>query len=147
MKGMIGRDCQDLYEQFRDMYFFDCIMKFGLPANQYGPAILPIIFWSPQDLSSVWKSLGKWCGAKQRKHFCHLYPCLSANILFAKEDANRCNQCIQYNKPKCYHWKVCKMDTNPLFQEELHVEKDYYLIHYHTIIAEVSQKTNLVYDQ
>ena len=126
--------------------FFDYVMKQGLPANQYGPAILPIIFWSLQDLSSVWKSLGKGGGAKLRKHFCHLCPCLSANILFAKEDANRCNRCIQHNKPKCYHWKVCDEDTIPLFQEELRVEMDYYLIHYRTSIAEVSQQTNLVYD-
>ncbi len=147
MKSMIGRDCRDSYEHFRDMFaFFDYIMKHGLPESQYGPAIQPIIVWSPQDLSSVWKTLGKGGGAKRRKHFCHLCPCLSENILFAKEDENRCERCKLAHQSKCFHWKVCDEDTIPVFQEELRVELDYYTERYGTTVSEVLQRSIVTYD-
>ena len=147
MKSMIGRDCRDSYEQFWDMFaFFDYVMKHGLPESQYGPAIKPIMFWSPQDLSSVWKSLGKGGGAKCRRHFCHLCPCLSENILFAKEGANMCDRCNATQASRCYHWKVCDEDTIPIFQEDLNVEMNHYFEQYGNSITEVSRSSVLVYD-
>jgi len=48
----------------------------GLPANEYGPRIMPLIIWSPQDLSSIWKSLTTGGGARKSgvRHWCHLCP-------------------------------------------------------------------------
>jgi len=48
----------------------------GLPANEYGPRIMPLIIWSPPDLSSIWKSLTTGGGARKSgvRHWCHLCP-------------------------------------------------------------------------
>jgi len=147
VKSMIGKDCRDSYEQFRDMFsFFDQVMKHGLPRNDDEPELLPIVFWSPQDLSSVWKTLAKGGGAKRRRHFCHLCPCLSENILYAKVEDNRCDRCKAQNNVKCYHWEVCDEDTIPVFQEVLRTELHSYFQQYSRTLTEVTTLTRLVYN-
>jgi hypothetical protein len=47
--------------------------------------------WSPQDLSSVWKSLNTGGGARKNgnKHFCHLCLCNGNSIAKFSGDDNR----------------------------------------------------------
>jgi hypothetical protein len=66
-------------------------MSEGLPCNENGPRIMPIIVWSPQVLSSIWKSLNNVFGAKKLgdKHWCHLCACTGNKIASKKAEENR----------------------------------------------------------
>ncbi len=92
MQSLLGKDSKAAYGEFKDVFkFFDKLMAEGLPANGNGPRILPIIVWSPQDLSSIWKCLNTGCGARKHgdKHWCHLCPCTGNKIAFYFIDENR----------------------------------------------------------
>jgi hypothetical protein len=67
------------------------VKKFGLPASEWGPAIMPMDVWSPQDLSSIWKCLNTGSGARKngKKHFCHLCACRGNNIVRFLVEENR----------------------------------------------------------
>jgi hypothetical protein len=92
MKSLLGKDCKDAYKEFSDFFlFFECLQKYGLAESELGPAIMPMHIWSPQDLSSVWKSLNTGGGARKNgnNHFCHLCPCTGNTIAKFKVDDNR----------------------------------------------------------
>jgi len=58
MKTLLGKDCKSAYKEFADFFFFfERLKRYGLAASEYGPRLLPMDVWSPQDLSSIWKSL------------------------------------------------------------------------------------------
>jgi hypothetical protein len=57
------------YDEFAVILkLFESLMKDGLTENQFGPRIMAIIVWSPQDLSSTWKSLNTGCEHYTEKH-------------------------------------------------------------------------------
>jgi hypothetical protein len=92
MKNLLGKDSKEAYQEFADVFkFFENVMKEGLPASALGPAIMPIIIWSPQDLSSIWKSLGTGSGAKKKgdTHWCHLCACTGDGIASFTVEENR----------------------------------------------------------
>jgi len=92
MKTLLGKDSKDAYKAFGDVFkFFETLQKEGLPANEHGPRIMPIIIWSPQDLSSIWKSLNTGSGARKSgcSHWCHLCPCTGNKIASFLVDENR----------------------------------------------------------
>jgi hypothetical protein len=57
---------------------FDNVMAHGLSANKYGLRIMPILMWSPQDLSSLWKCWNNGTGAKKHgdTNWFHLWTCM-----------------------------------------------------------------------
>jgi hypothetical protein len=64
--SMIGKDSKEAYTYFKDFFeFFETAQREGLPASQYGPRLMPMLVWSPQDLSSICKCLGTGGGAKK----------------------------------------------------------------------------------
>ena len=71
--------------------FFEMIMADRLPENENGPRIMPLIVWSPQDLSSIWKSLNTGGGTQKSgdKHWCHLCACTGNKIVSYLVDENR----------------------------------------------------------
>ncbi len=78
VKSSLGKDSKDVYNEFKDFFvFFEKIRKKGLPASEFWPKILPIVVWSPQDPSSMWKCLNTGSGARKNghTHFCHLCAC------------------------------------------------------------------------
>ena len=43
MKSLIGKDSKKAYKEFSDFFrFFEQVKKFGLPASELGPAIMPM---------------------------------------------------------------------------------------------------------
>jgi hypothetical protein len=81
MKSLLGKDSKRAYAEFQDLFkFFDNLM----PENEYGCRIMPLVIWSPQDLSSLWKCLNTGSGARKHKesHWCHLCPCTGNKIAF-----------------------------------------------------------------
>jgi len=65
--SMIGKDSKEAYTYFKDFFeFFETAQREGLPAGQYEPRLMPMLVWSPQDLSSIWKRLGTGGGAKKK---------------------------------------------------------------------------------
>ncbi len=82
--SLLGKDSKPAYNEFSDFFkFFEKLIQEGLPASEFGPEILPIIVWSPQDLSSIWRCLNTGSGARKNgnTHFCHLYACTGATIV------------------------------------------------------------------
>jgi hypothetical protein len=64
MKTLLGKDSKAAYREFADVFkFFEKLMLDGLPENEHGPRIMPLLIWSPQDMSSIWKSLNTGGGA------------------------------------------------------------------------------------
>jgi len=65
-------------------------MKHGLQENINGPRIQPMTIWSPQDLSSVWKSLNTGGGAQKSgdRHWCYLCSCTGNKIASFLVDEN-----------------------------------------------------------
>jgi hypothetical protein len=97
MKTLLGKDCKAAYIEFKDFFlFFERLKRYGLPASQYGPRLLPMEVWSPQDLSSIWKSLNTGTGARKNgnSHFCHLCPCTGNIIARYLVEENRYITCI-----------------------------------------------------
>jgi hypothetical protein len=73
MKTLLGRkDSKTAYQFFDIFRFFEWLKAEGLPANEKGPRIMPVVVWSPQDLSSIWKSLNTGRGTRKTgdKHWC-----------------------------------------------------------------------------
>jgi hypothetical protein len=92
LKSLLGKDCKTAYKEFSDFFlFFEQLKKYGLPESALGPRIMPMEIWSPQDLSSVWKSLNTGGGARKNgtNHFCHLCPCTGNTIARFLVDENR----------------------------------------------------------
>lgn len=92
IKTLPGRESKMAYKAFADVFkFFENIMAEGLLANENRPRIMPIIVWSPQDLSSIWKSLHTGGGARKTgdKHWCHLCTCTRNKIVSYLVDENR----------------------------------------------------------
>lgn len=96
LKSLVGKDSKQAYREFADVFkFFDNLMANGLPLNNNGPRIMPLIIWSPQDLSSIWKCLNTGSGARKHgdSHWCHLCPCTGNKIGFYCVDQNRFVNC------------------------------------------------------
>jgi hypothetical protein len=92
MKTLLGKDSKTAYQYFSDIFrFFEQLKADGLPANENGPRIMPVVVWSPQDLSSIWKSLNTGGGARKTgdKHWCHLCACTGNRIASFLVDENR----------------------------------------------------------
>jgi len=92
MKALLGKDCKTAYKEFTDFFqFFERLKKYGLPESALGPRIKPMEIWSPQDLSSIWKSLNTGGGAKKNgnNHFCHVCPCTGNTIARFLVEENR----------------------------------------------------------
>jgi hypothetical protein len=92
MNLLLGKDSKSAYAEFRDVFkFFDDIMANGLPVNENGPRIMPIIVWSPQDSSSLWKCLNTGNGARKHgtSHWFHLCPCTGNEISSYNINENR----------------------------------------------------------
>jgi len=145
---MIGKDTKEAYTYFRDFFlFFEKMKREGLPASVYGPRILPMEVWSPQDLSSIWKCLNTGSGAKKNCHsyFCHVCPCSSRDILFFTVGENRCEWCRRTEKDKCYHWEVGDENTIARFQRDLEAEMAAFLDSCKTTLEEVKSKTKMKY--
>jgi len=149
MKTLLGKDSKEAYRYFADIFkFFENIRKDGLPANQFGPRIVPIAVWSPQDLSSIWKSLNTGCGARKtgRKHWCHLCACTGDTIARFSVGDNRCARCIDKGSEKCYHWVVGTEDSIQQFQQEL----THQLAHYEQLtginLAQVKTQSEMIYN-
>jgi hypothetical protein len=60
VKSLLGKDTEDACKEFSD-FFFERVQREGLAASGLGPRIMPLIVWSPQDLSSRWRCLNKGC--------------------------------------------------------------------------------------
>jgi flagellar biosynthesis regulator FlbT len=92
MKTLLGKDSKAAYREFSDVFlFFEKVFKEGLPENRHGPKIVPLLIWSPQDLSSLWKSLNTGSGARKTgdKHFCYLCSCTGGQIGSFLVEGNR----------------------------------------------------------
>jgi hypothetical protein len=92
MKTLLGKDSKEAYKEFADVFqFFERVMAQGLPPNEHGPRIMPLIIWSPQDLLSIWKSLNSGGGEQKSevRHWCHLCPCTGNKIASFLVDENR----------------------------------------------------------
>ncbi len=121
MKTLLGKGSKAAYHEFTDIFkFFENLMKDGLPANDFGPRIMPVMVWSPQDLSSIWKSLNTGGGARKAgtKHWCYLCACTGNKIASFVVGNNRCRWCIEKNHEKCYHWAMGDENLVMQFQEE-----------------------------
>jgi hypothetical protein len=92
LKSLVRKDSKPAYKEFSDFFsFFEKLQKEGLPASEWGPRILPVKVWSPQDLSSIWKCLGTGSGARKNgnTHFCNLCACTGNTIAEFKIDDDR----------------------------------------------------------
>jgi hypothetical protein len=92
MKSLLGKDCKTAYREFSDFFlFFERLKSCGLPETEQGPRIMPMEVWSPQDLSSIWKSLNTGGGARKNgnTYFCHVCPCTGNTIARFLVDENR----------------------------------------------------------
>jgi hypothetical protein len=92
VKSLLGKDTKDAYSEFSDFFkFFEMIQREGLPETEHGPRIMPLVVWSPQDLSSLWKCLNTGSGARKNgdTHFCHLCSCTGKKIVQFMVEDNR----------------------------------------------------------
>jgi hypothetical protein len=91
-KSLLGKDCKHAYKEFGDFFqFFERLKREGLPESQYGPRLFAMDVWSPQDLSSIWKSLNTGSGARKQgnTYFCHVCPCTGNTIARYLVEENR----------------------------------------------------------
>jgi hypothetical protein len=90
IKSLLVKDTKNAYNEFSDFFkFFEKVQREGLLMSEYGPRIMPLVVWSSQDLSSLWKCLNTGSGTRNNgdTHFCHLCSCTGKNIVqFMVED-------------------------------------------------------------
>jgi hypothetical protein len=124
------------------------VKREGLPASELGPQILPMQVWSPQDLSSLWKTLNTRTGAKKNcnGYFCHVCPCSSRDILFYKADENRCRRCKRNNSEKYFQWAVGDESTIEYFQTLLENEYGEFLRSCGTTLNDLKKKSKIKYN-
>jgi hypothetical protein len=98
-KMILTRDTKSLYqEHFKDFFdFFSRLNREGLP--QLG--IYPIMVSSPQDMSSMWKALGRGGGCKVKTFFC--YCCAMTSKESATQRKIKCPSCVLSGRQKCFH--------------------------------------------
>ncbi len=148
LKSLIGMDTNDAYDEFSDFFkFFEKLRNEGLPASVYGPRLHPMIVWSSQDMSSLWKCLKTGTGARKNcySYFCNLCPCNSKDILFFTVGNNRCHRCKWKESSKCYHWNVGDEDSIVKFQEELEIQMQEYFDTCGATLDEVTQQSKKKY--
>ena len=61
----------------------------------------PISVSSPQDMSSMWKALGRGGGCKVKTFFC--YCCAVTSKDSATPRKTCCHSCLEKGRQKCYH--------------------------------------------
>jgi hypothetical protein len=115
-KMILTRDTKTLYhEHFKDFFdFFARLNREGLPEL----GIQPIMVSSPQDMSSMWKALGRGGGCKVKTFFC--YCCAMTSKECATARKVRCPSCVETGRLRCYHSETG--DTATL--ERLRVDLD-----------------------
>jgi hypothetical protein len=98
-KMILTRDTKTLYqEQFKDFFdFFSRLNQEGIPELGSNP----IMVSSPQDMSSMWKALGRGGGCKVKTYFC--YCCAMTSKESATPRKISCQSCMDRGRKKCYH--------------------------------------------
>jgi hypothetical protein len=98
-KMILTRDTKTLYhEHFKDFFdFFSRLNREGLPEL----GIQPIMVSSPQDMSSMWKALGRGGGCKVKTFFC--YCCAMTSKESATARKIKCPSCVERGRLRCYH--------------------------------------------
>lgn len=118
-KIVISKDGKDAYTtQFQDFFqFFEVLEK---NADVYGYKTFNIA--SPQDGSSVWKTMKRGGACKVHTHFCAYCACTSAQVVDRRPKP--CKRCVDNGVTICYHWPVG--DENTLFriQQELEDQRN-----------------------
>jgi len=174
MKTLLGKDSKAAYREFSDVFlFFEKFFKEGLPANEHGPRLLPLLIWSPQDLSSLWKSLNTGSSARKSgdKHFCHLCPCTGAQIgsflveenrsvftrsrllfyfqfscIFFYSPYLRCTTCKENERKYCFHWRVGDENSVRQFQQELASKLEDYFQACGGHFVDIVRQTKIIYN-
>jgi hypothetical protein len=98
-KMLLTRDTKTLYkEHFKDFFdFFSRLNLEGIPELGNNP----ISVSSPQDMSSMWKALGRGGGCKVKTFFC--YCCAVTSKDSATPRKTCCHSCLEKGRQKCYH--------------------------------------------
>jgi hypothetical protein len=106
-KMILTRDTKSLYqEHFKDFFdFFGRLRDEGLPTH----GIRPMMVSSPQDMSSIWKAIGRGGGCKNKTFFC--YCCAATSKDSAKPRKIQCQSCIEKGRSKCYHSDMGDVST------------------------------------
>jgi hypothetical protein len=99
---VFGKDCKSLYN--------DCFKpfhsRFGaglvIPANNTCPEFSNFQIIAPQDMSSIWKTVGLGGGCYNKKQFCYCCMCTNDLISVHKSGESRCDLCIRLEVTRCY---------------------------------------------
>lgn len=88
-----GGDCKDLCTCCFGN-FLECFNAGLTVPGGFGlPELSNFLLTSPQDLSSLWKTVGLGGGSFSACHFCHVCMCLNGDIALWKEGSKRCGRC------------------------------------------------------
>ena len=101
-----GRDCKALYEDCFQA-FFDYFNDGCKVSAQFGlPELSNFRVLSPQDMSSIWKTVGLGGGSHSKEYFCYCCSCRKQDIRIGKVDCNRCSTCVRLLVPSCFCHEV-----------------------------------------
>ena len=93
-------------EHFKDFFdFFSKLNLEGIPELGSNP----IMVSSPQDMSSMWKALGRGGGCKVKTFFC--YCCATTSKDSATPRKTCCDSCLEKGRQKCFHSDTGDEDT------------------------------------
>ena len=120
-----GRDCkslyQDCFQNFFEYFNGTCKVegKFGLPE------LSNFRILSPQDMSSIWKTVGLGGGSHTKDFFCYCCSCQKRDIRLDKTNGNRCYDCKRLGVDRCF----CHPVNDQSHIEELHDTLFNYTVH------------------
>ena len=95
--------------------FFEFFKLLQAPDGAFGYKAFNIT--SPQDGSSVWKTMKRGGACKVARFFCPYCVCTSDDIL--RPNQVRCQRCVVNGRNQCFHWPVADEDTLLRITEEL----------------------------
>ena len=120
-----GRDCKKLYEDcFQNFFeYFNGTVK--VPAKFGLPELSNFRILSPQDMSSIWKTVGLGGGSHTKHFFCYCCSCQKRDIRLAKQKLERCYDCTRLKIDRCF----CHPVNDKRRLDELHDTLLNYTVH------------------
>jgi hypothetical protein len=138
-KILIAKDTKELYNtSFADFFaFFQQVDDHG-----FGEFTRPFNVSAPQDMSSIWKSLKKGGGCKNRTLFCHCCSLTKERVHLARPIP--CQSCVEKDRAKCYHYPVGDTATLAAASERL---LSMSINHPHLADGTIKERLNVRFDE
>jgi hypothetical protein len=100
---VFGKDCKNLYTDCFGPFHCRCHGNLVIPPSiDYPIELSNFQVIAPQDMSSIWKTVGLGGGSYNKKQLCYACMCNNDRISVFKTGDSRCDRCQQLDIRRCF---------------------------------------------